>query len=95
MSLTGLIKRRRLQMLIHSCMYYRYSTSIWTDLEFDTKARELMRLQNAYPDLSKQIIWAKEFEGWDGTTGFDLPIADRWVDGITQSIIKLEKERGN
>lgn len=67
------IKQRRWQMLIHSCIYYELNSSIITDFQFDTWARELVSLQNNYPEVSQMVPWYEYFKSWDGTTGFDLP----------------------
>lgn len=72
-----LIRRRRRQMLVHSCMYYRLGTSIWTDKQFDSCARELVKLQAKYPNISKTVEYYENFKDWDGTTGYHLqPMGD-------------------
>lgn len=72
-----LIRRRRRQILIHSCMYYRLGTSIWTDKKYDECSRELVELQAQYPNISKTVEYYEDFKDWDGTTGFNLnPLGD-------------------
>ena len=73
-----LIKRRRLQMLVHSCLYYEMSENIWTDHKFDAAARELAQLMTDYPDAYSDRF-DDYFKGWDGSSGFDLPHRDPWV----------------
>lgn len=64
-------------MLIHSTLYYRLDKSIITDVQFDKWARELAQLQRDYPEISDAVPYHKEaFNGFDGTTGYDLPIWD-------------------
>lgn len=72
-----LIRRRRRQILIHSCIYYRLGTSIWTDKKYDECSRELVELQAQYPNISKTVEYYEDFKDWDGTTGFNLsPLGD-------------------
>tara|TARA_R110000868_G_scaffold85896_3_gene241293 strand:- start:2555 stop:2887 length:333 start_codon:yes stop_codon:yes gene_type:complete len=86
-----LIKRRRLQMLVHSCLYYTLSENIWNDHEFDDKARELARLLEDHPhEYSDRFD--EFFNGWDGSTGFHLPHRDPWVINAAQNLLR-SKER--
>ena len=75
-------------MLVHSCLYYNLNTNIITDKQFDTWARELVTLQKENIDISKKVKWAEAFEGFDGHTGFDLPINDPWVVKKAQYLMK-------
>lgn len=79
LNIAELIQQRRLQILIHSCIYYEYNRNVISDRQFDIWAKELVQLQKDYPEIAKQVIWAEAFEGFDGSTGFDLPIKDKWV----------------
>lgn len=74
-----LIQRRRLQMLVHSCIYYEMDKNIISDKLFDTLGKELAKLQNEYPDIARKICFNEAFIGWDGSTGFDLPLKNKWV----------------
>ena len=73
------IQQRRLQILVHSCIYYELNGSSVSDRQWDTWARELVTLQTQYPDIAKKVIWYDEFADFDATTGFNLPIKDEWV----------------
>lgn len=70
------IRQRRHQMIFHSVAYYKYGISFISDEQFDKWANELRKLQKAYPKASKRVVYAKEFKGWDGTTGFHLVDVD-------------------
>lgn len=72
----ALIQRRRLQVLIHSCIYYVFSESLVTDEQWKQWALELMRLQAEHPDLAGQVVYAAEFQGFDPSTGYHLPIRE-------------------
>ena len=73
------IQQRRLQMLIHSCIYYEMDRNIITDKKWDEWARELKKLQEDYPDISRQVMYYAEFKDWDASTGAFLPLKDEWV----------------
>lgn len=74
-----LIQQRRLQILVHSCIYYALNKNIISDATWDKWARELVQLQKDYPKIAKEVIYADAFLGFDASTGFDLPIHDDWV----------------
>lgn len=69
----SLITRRRLQILVHSCLYYGMDTSLIPDHMFDKWSQELVQLQNDYPEIAEKCDYAKAFKDFDGSTGFDLP----------------------
>lgn len=50
-----LIKRRRLQMLVHSYIYYKLNDNIISNATFDMWAEELIDLQEKYPEISKEV----------------------------------------
>lgn len=87
------IQQRRLQMLVHSCLYYEFNTSLITDSQFDSWARELVTLQLENPDISEQVKWAEEFKDWDGTTGFHLPLREPWVVDKAYHLLEMEEQR--
>lgn len=82
-----LIQRRRLQMLVHSCIYYKMDQNIISDAQWSRWGTELADLQNKYPEISKQVIWAEAFEDWDGSSGAFLPLDDLWVVNKAQQLL--------
>lgn len=73
------IKRLRLCVLVHSIIYYRLNTSIISDFQYDKFAKKLKALQDKYGKLSAGVVeYRKEFEGWDGCSGYNLPLGDIW-----------------
>lgn len=71
------IKQRRSQMLIHSCLYYHMYESVVSDHQWQAWANELRDLQNLF---GREIGFFDEaFAGWDGSTGFHLPLRDPYV----------------
>lgn len=71
-----LINRRRRQILIHSYLYYRRAENIIDDYTYDMWSKELADLQEKYPDIAKECVYANDFKDFDGSSGFDLPIGN-------------------
>lgn len=71
------IQRRRYQMLVHSFIYYEMNENIISDSQWSQWAVELAQLQSKYPNISKQVIYAEDFEGWDGSSGAFLTYANK------------------
>ena len=93
MDVAELIKRRRLQLLVHSCIYYGMDKNLIDDHTFDKWSDELVQLQSEYPDISKQVEWYEAFKDWDGSTGAFLPLDDTWVISKAKSLISICKAR--
>ena len=70
------IRQRRSQMLVHSFLYYRMDEPIIDDDKWQKWANELAELQTNNPDDCKIDFYDKEFEDWNGDTGFKLPLND-------------------
>lgn len=65
------IKRRRLQLIIHSAIYYEYNSNIISDHQYDAWTKELVELNKQYPTYSDQFD--EYFIDWAGETGFHFP----------------------
>lgn len=63
------IQQRRLQILIHSYLYYELNETIVSDDKWNQWAHELVELQKKYPNKSKKIRYHKQFRDFDGSTG--------------------------
>jgi len=73
-----LIKRRRIQVLVHSCIYYALDDNIVPDHVFDGWAKELEQLMKDHPDAySDRFDYA--FKNWDSSSGYNLPHRDPWI----------------
>lgn len=83
------IKRRRLQLLVHSCIYYELNQNLISDSTFDKWSVELLELQTRYPKISEQVCWHEAFEDWDASTGAYLPIRDTWVMSKALELLKI------
>lgn len=87
----GMIQQRRVQMLIHSCLYYEMNTNLISDKQFDEWGRELAKLQNENPEIADKICFAEAFKDWDGTTGFHLPLKNKWVVSKAYYLLKINR----
>jgi len=67
------IQQRRLQILLHSYLYYSCDTNVISDRQYDIFARELLTLQNENPMESECCEFYEYFKNFDANTGFDLP----------------------
>lgn len=79
LKIADLIQRRRLQLLVHSHIYYELNRNIISDRQWDIWARELKQLQEDNPEISEKVIWHDAFKDWDASTGAFLPLKDKWV----------------
>lgn len=88
-----LIHRRRHQILIHSFLYYRLDTNIISDHTYDMWSKELAELQQEYPELSKEVKTLYEgFKDFDGSSGYDLPMGDPYLQGKAQRLLEIHKK---
>ena len=85
------IQQRRLQILVHSCIYYHLNKNIISDKQWDKWARELVDAQQKYPEIAEQVIWHEAFKDFDASTGAFLPITDEWVVRKAQYLLTLFK----
>lgn len=86
------IQQRRLQILVHSCIYYEFDTNIIDDHTYNGWAHELAKLQEENPDISKKGMYADAFKKFDGSTGFDLP-KDDWVKNKAKQLLNTRCEK--
>ena len=88
----ALIKQRRLQMLLHSCLYYELNTELISDAQFDAWALELAELlskhSNVYSDRFDEY-----FENWTGDTGMHLQLRDPWVYSRASMLLEQHSKR--
>lgn len=88
-----LINRRRQQILVHSCIYYRLNDNIISDYQYDMWSKELAELQRAYPEIAETVPLSDEFREFDGSTGYDLPIHMPRVVVKAQQLLAEHKRR--
>lgn len=84
-----LITRRRRQILVHSIIYYRMNDNLVSDSQWAKWALELEDLQREYPDIAEDCPYADAFEGFDHSSGYNLPLDDPW--GVRKAKQLLER----
>ena len=82
-----LIRRRRAQMLIHSCIYYEMNTNIVSDDTWQKWADELEGLQNKNSKDCSIDFFDYEFKDWTGATGAHLPHRHPWVYSTANKVL--------
>lgn len=75
-------------MLVHSYLYYQLNETIIDDHTFDRWARELVALQDEYPEISKTVIYYDEFKDFDGSSGYDLPYSMPNIQSTGNALLK-------
>lgn len=93
----SLIRRRRLQVIVHSCIYYRLNNNLISDFQYDRWSKELAKLHKKY-GVIKIGCYDEYFEDWIfelGKTysGFKLPINDLKIIGIAEDLVKTYEGR--
>lgn len=86
-----LIRRRRAQMLIHSCIYYELNDNIVSDDTWQKWADELEQLQKDEKDIEIGF-YDSEFWNWTGATGNHLPHRDPWVKSKALYIMEIHEK---
>ena len=82
------IKQRRLQMLVHSYIYYELNKNIIDDATWDKWAMELVKLQKENPLASKNTEYYEQFKEWDGSSGAFLKF-DKQTKQRAERLLKI------
>lgn len=88
-----LITRRRRQILVHSFLYYQQNESIIADHVFDKWSKELVELQEKFPEEAKQAPFHEGFKTFDGSSGFDLPYSDPQIQNTGLHLLRIHRQR--
>ena len=86
------IQQRRLQMLVHSYLYYILDENIISDHTWNKWAHELVRLQKKFPKTSKKVPYYKQFKDWDGSTGAFLDFDDN-IAGKAEYLLAMRQPK--
>ena len=89
----ALILRRRLQVWVHSMIYYNLNANIVSDAVWSRWAEDLECLQTMYPQLSAQVEYAEVFEGFDHSTGANLPDDNERINSKAAYLLKITQNR--
>lgn len=92
----SLIRRRRLQVIVHSCIYYRLNNNLIPDYQYDSWGKELARLHKKY-GVVKIGCYDSYFSDWvekpgNTYTGFKLPINDNKIIALATDLVKQANE---
>jgi NAD-dependent DNA ligase len=87
-----LINRRRRQVIVHSYIYYRKNENIIDDHTFDMWSKELVELQEKYPDIAAECVYAEYFKDFDGSSGFDLPTHLPEIMTVGERLLRYHKK---
>jgi hypothetical protein len=63
------IRQRRLQILVHSYIYYELNQNIVSDAKWMKWAKELAEMQASHPLESAAVEYAEQFKSFDVSTG--------------------------
>ena len=91
-SILELMIQRRKQVLIHSILYYKMGESLISDQQWNYFARALYELNQKHPDLAEMSFLAREFKDFHPSSGYDLPLNDRW--GVQKAQWLLDYKNG-
>ena len=83
------MRQRRLQMLIHSYIYYKLDNNIVSDATWSRWAKELQQLQVDYSKEASEVEWAEYFKDWDGSSGAFLPLDNEWVKQTALKVLEV------
>lgn len=83
------IVQRRIQMLVHSYLYYALDNPIVSDATWQRWANELAIMQRNHPNLVLHF-YDDDFKDWDGSTGYHLPQYP-WVVDRGQHLLHLHE----
>ena len=89
----ALILRRRLQVWVHSMIYYNLNANIVSDAVWSRWAEDLECLQTMYPELAAQVEYAEVFEGFDHSTGANLPDNNEQINSKAAYLLKITQDK--
>jgi hypothetical protein len=87
-TLSEKIRQRRIQMFVHSYLYYEMDENIVDDHKWQQWANELVELQKQKIDIG---FYDDAFRDWDGSTGCDLPF-DSWVKKRAEKLLHSRRD---
>lgn len=89
----ALILRRRLQVWVHSVIYYNMDANIISDATWSRWAEDLECLQTMYPEFANEVEYADVFADFDHSTGSNLPTDNDRINGIAAYLLKITQDK--
>lgn len=86
------IRQRRLQMLVHSYIYYELNENIVDDNTWAKWGKELMDLQEKYPEEAAKVEYADQFKDWDASSGAFLSF-DKKVKSTATHLLNMRRKQ--
>lgn len=83
------IQQRRLQVLVHSYLYYHRNTNLISDYKWQEFADNLVVLQRQFPSIAKKVIYSEAFDDFDASTGFHLPYMDERIMSKGEYLLRI------
>lgn len=94
LEIAQLIQRRRLQILVHSYLYYEEDMNIISDHTWNKWAVELVNLQKKYPEIAEKVIYSEQFMDWDGSSGAYFTFNESTIYRASILLMQSQKKRG-
>lgn len=88
-----LINRRRRQVLVHSVIYYKLNANLISDSQWSACALELEGLQEKYPEIAAECCFSDDFEGFDHSSGMDLPLENPWAVATARYLLRISRDK--
>lgn len=60
------------RVLVHSILYYDMGEQVISNADYDKLSQMLLKMMGKAVKESKESVYAETFDGYDGSTGFDL-----------------------
>lgn len=86
-TLSEKIRQRRIQMLVHSYLYYEMDENVVDDHKWQQWADELVELQKQKMNIN---FYDDAFRDWTGASGAFLPF-DNWVVERAKKLLHLKQ----
>lgn len=88
-TLSEKIKQRRIQMLVHSYLYYEMDENVVDDHKWQQWADELVELQKQKSTIG---FYDEAFSDWTGASGAFLPFDD-WVKERAKNLLQYKQDQ--
>lgn len=86
------IRYLRKKLLVHSIIYYRLNESLIADNKWAEWAVELEKLCTGYPKEAREAFLAEEFQDFDHSTGYNLPLETPWAVDMALRLVEYHKK---
>ena len=86
------IEYLRKKLLVHSIIYYRLNESIISDNKWAKWALELEDLAKKHPEESQNSFLAEEFQDFDHSTGYNLPLETPWAVAVAMNLVLYDQK---